>query len=155
MYNIITFVIAQVLTVITSTVKSIATIKSTPMIAGVINSVAYTLNALIVKLITGQDLIVVLIVTFFSNLIGVPLAKKIMDSLEKERLWVYVATIKCNNINKIKNTIKQDNIDFIYQEIKPNKLYEIKFYAYSKDESKTIKNIIDSLDCKYHIIEPI
>lgn len=155
MYNMVTFVIAQVLTVITSTIKSIATIKSTPVIAGIINSIAYTLNALIVKLITGQDLIVVLVVTFLSNLIGVPLAKKIMDSLEKERLWVYVATIKCNNINEIKNIIKQNDIDFIYQEIKPNKLYEIKFYAYSKDESKIVKDIIDSLDCKYHIIEPI
>ena len=100
--SIVIFVIIQLLTVITSTVKSIATVKSSPTVAGIINAVAYTFNAVVVKLITSQGIYVVLLVTFLSNLIGVPLGKVIMNKLEKERLWVYNATIKNISKNDIK-----------------------------------------------------
>lgn len=162
MQEIVVFIIAQVLTVITSTIKSIATVKSTPTVAGIINAVAYTINALVVKLITGQDMYVVLIVTFLSNVIGVPLGKMIMDKLEKERLWVYVATINCshNFIQEYKENLSQHDLPCIYQEIIEDKLYELKVYSSTKQDSTIIKKEFDTIGklnvkIKYHIIEPL
>lgn len=162
MQGIIVFIIAQVLTVITSTIKSIATVKSTPTVAGIINAVAYTINALVVKLITEQDMYVVLIITFLSNIIGVPLGKMIMDKLEKERLWVYVATINCNHnfIQEHKENLSQHDLPCIYQEIIEDKLYELKVYSSTKYDSTIIKGEFDNIGklnvkIKYHIIEPL
>ena len=157
--SIIIFVVIQLLTVITSTVKSIATVKSSPTVAGIINAVAYTFNAVVVKLITGQGIYVVLLVTFLSNLIGVPLGKVIMNKLEKERLWVYNATINNiskNDINRLKLVLKERyNTNSIYQEIIPDELYEIKIYACNKESSRDVKKVLSSYDTKYYIIEPL
>ena len=162
MQEIVIFIIAQVLTVITSTIKSIATVKSTPTVAGIINAVAYTINALVVKLITGQDMYVVLIITFLSNIIGVPFGKMIMDKLEKERLGVYVATINCshNFIQEHKENLSQYDLPCIYQEIIEDKLYELKVYSSTKQDSTIIKKEFDNIGklnvkIKYHIIEPL
>lgn len=162
MHEIVIFVIAQVLTVVTSTIKSIATVKSAPTVAGIINAIAYTINAVVVKLITSQDMYVVLIVTFLSNIIGVPLGKIIMDKLEKERLWVYVATISCDSkfIQEQKEKLLEFNLPCIYQEIIGERLYELKVYSSTKNDSVAIKNSFDSIyklgvKIKYHIIEPL
>ena len=156
--SIIIFILVQLFTVITSTVKSIATVKSSPTVAGIVNAVAYTFNAVVVKLITGQEMYVVLIVTFLSNLIGVPLGKIIMDKVEKEKLWVYQVTIRCEekSINYIKTTLKQSHdIGSVYQEIIPDELYEMKIYACSKESSKIVKKILQLYDAKYFIIQPL
>ena len=156
--SIIIFILVQLFTVITSTVKSIATVKSSPTVAGIVNAVAYTFNAVVVKLITGQEMYVVLIVTFLSNLIGVPLGKIIMEKVEKEKLWVYQVTIRCEekSINYIKTKLKQSHdIGSVYQEIIPDELYEMKIYACSKESSKIVKRILQLHDAKYFIIQPL
>ena len=156
--SIIIFILVQLFTVITSTVKSIATVKSSPTVAGIVNAVAYTFNAVVVKLITGQEMYVVLIVTFLSNLIGVPLGKIIMEKVEKEKLWVYQVTIRCEekSINYIKTKSKQSHdIGSVYQEIIPDELYEMKIYACSKESSKIVKKILQLYDAKYFIIQPL
>ena len=156
--SIIIFILVQLFTVITSTVKSIATVKSSPTVAGIVNAVAYTFNAVVVKLITGQEMYVVLIVTFLSNLIGVPLGKIIMDKVEKEKLWVYQVTIRCEekSITYIKTKLKQSHdIGSVYQEIIPDELYEMKIYACSKESSKIVKRILQLYDAKYFIIQPL
>lgn len=156
--SIIIFILVQLFTVITSTIKSIATVKSSPTVAGIVNAVAYTFNAVVVKLITGQEMYVVLIVTFLSNLIGVPLGKIIMDKVEKEKLWVYQVTIRCEekSITYIKTKLKQSHdIGSVYQEIIPDELYEMKIYACSKESSKIVKKILQLYDAKYFIIQPL
>ena len=156
--SIIIFILVQLFTVITSTVKSIATVKSSPTVAGIVNAVAYTFNAVVVKLITGQEMYVVLIVTFLSNIIGVPLGKIIMEKVEKEKLWVYQVTIRCEekSINYIKTKLKQSHgIGSVYQEIIPDELYEMKIYACSKESSKIVKKILQLYDAKYFIIQPL
>ena len=156
--SIIIFILVQLFTVITSTVKSIATVKSSPTVAGIVNAVAYTFNAVVVKLITGQEMYVVLIVTFLSNLIGVPLGKIIMDKVEKEKLWVYQVTIRCEekSVNYIKTKLKQSHdIGSVYQEIIPDELYEMKIYACSKESSKIVKKILQLYDANYFIIQPL
>lgn len=156
--SIIIFILVQLFTVITSTIKSIATVKSSPTMAGIINAIAYTFNAVVVKLITGQNMYVVLIVTFLSNLIGVPLGKIIMQKFEKEKLWVYQVTIRCEekSISYIKNKLKEaHDIGSVYQEIIPNELYEMKIYACSKESSKIVKKILQLYDAKYFIIQPL
>ena len=156
--SIIIFILVQLFTVITSTVKSIATVKSSPTVAGIVNAVAYTFNAVVVKLITGQEMYVVLIVTFLSNLIGVPLGKIIMDKVEKEKLWVYQVTIRCEekSVNYIKTKLKQlHDIGSVYQEIIPDELYEMKIYACSKESSIIVKKILQLYDAKYFIIQPL
>ena len=86
----------------------------------------------------------------------------IMNKLEKERLWVYVATINCNHsfIQEHKENLSQHDLPCIYQEIIGDKLYELKVYSSTKQDSTIIKKEFDNIGklnvkIKYHIIEPL
>lgn len=158
MHTILMFIVIQFVTVIISTIKSITTVRSTPAVAGIVNAVSYTFNAGIVKLITEQNIYIVLLITLISNLIGVPIGKIIVDKIEKSKLWIYIATIESDEeyTKAIKDLLLVKNISCIYQEIIPNKLYELKAYSKTKNDSVYIKQVLNNFDnIKYHIIEPL
>ena len=67
------YLLIQFIDVVSSTIKSIVTIKASKRVASIVNTLHYTINAVVVKLISGQGFVVVIIVTALTNLIGVPL----------------------------------------------------------------------------------
>lgn len=138
----IIFIIVQFVNVIISTFKSILTIKGSKLTASLVNSVSYTFGAVITKLITQQSFEAVIIVTFFANLIGVFIAKWILEKREPVRLWVYQVTVKDNELEKIENQLLKRNIKYTAMKAL-NDRNSISVYSYSKLESKIVKDILE------------
>ena len=96
--DILIFIGAQLITTMVSTAKTILTVEASKSVAAIVNAVSYTLGAILMKLITKQDMTIVISVTFFANLFGVYLAKLIIEKTRKDKLWIVNATVK-NNIS--------------------------------------------------------
>ena len=71
MTQIIIFTVCSLVNVILSTMKTILTVRSTKVVASIINAVTYGFYAIVVKQLASLDLTVTVIVTIVTNLIGV------------------------------------------------------------------------------------
>lgn len=86
---LIAFVIAQLVNVILSTVKSILTIKGSRLQAVLINTISYTINAGVISQVAKiSDTATVCIVTAFTNMVGVSFSLWLLDKLRKEKTWI-------------------------------------------------------------------
>ena len=86
-WSIVLFFVLNLINVVLGTMRSILTVKSTPFVSMIINTVSYTFYSGIVKLVSGQDMIVVLATTALTNIIGVYIARFILDKAKKDKLW--------------------------------------------------------------------
>ena len=155
--NVSIFFGLQLVNVILSTIRSITTVKASKHTAALINAISYTFYNGIVKLLTGQEMWVILSTTFITNIIGVYAANFILDKLRKDKLWVFNATFKSKvenvNIDTVVSMFTNANIKFVYTEVIPNKLYTIQIFSYTQKESDMIKEILKNFDVKYYITE--
>lgn len=151
---LILFSIAQVLNVITSTIKYVATVKSKPSVAAIVNALSYTIGNIVTILLVKQDVYFAIVITFISNLVGVPLGRLIVDKLTKDRLFIFTATAKTqlDKILELKEYLKDFGIQSTWQEITED-LYRVDIYSNSKAQSDIIRDRLSELNCKYHIIE--
>ena len=145
----------QLVNVVLSTMRSILTVKAKDSTAAVINAVSYTFYSAIVKMITSQDMVVVITVTFVTNLIGVLIARLILRLLAKDKLWVVNATIKEKNVNvdTVLRMCDDAHIKYVYTEVCPKQLYTVQFFCYEQNETRMIKEILKNYKVKYYIIE--
>ena len=81
------FFTMQFINVILSTMKTILTVKANKHVAMLINTVTYTFYSGVVKLLTEQSMVVVLAVTFLTNVLGVYIAMFILEKARKDVLW--------------------------------------------------------------------
>lgn len=147
----------QLINVILSTIRSIVTVKASKHTAALINAISYTFYNGIVKLLTGQEMWVILSTTFITNIIGVYTANFILDKLRKDKLWVFNATFKSKNenlnITTVANMFTEAKIKYVYNEVVPNKLYTMQIFSYTQKESCMITEILKNFDVKYYITE--
>ena len=87
MTQIIIFTVCSLVNVILSTMKTILTVRSTKVVASIINAVTYGFYAIVVKQLASLDLTVTVIVTIATNLVGVYLSMWLMDKMKKDCLW--------------------------------------------------------------------
>lgn len=155
MWSIIIFIVLQFINVVVSTLRSILTVKASKATAAVISAVSYTFYNGIVKLITGQELWLVLIVTFVTNIIGVWLAEWIFEKTRKDKLWIINTTYKGDKMTALAicDALHCLNIGSVMNETISNNLYTIQIYSYNQKESDLIMGIIHNYDMKYCIIE--
>ena len=156
-FNIGLFFSLQLVNVILSTIRSIVTVKANKHASAFINAVSFTFYNGIVKLLTAQDMSVILATTFVTNIIGVYTANFILDKASKDKLWVFGATFKAKNenvnIQTIVNMFTNAKIKFVYSEIIPNELYTMQIFSYTQRESDMIKEILKNFEVKYYITE--
>lgn len=152
---IISYVFFNIINVILQTVKSILTIKGNKWVASIVNAVAYGLYTYLLVLIASDiNLWVKILGCAGANLIGVFVVKWFEEKREKEKLWKIEATFKADQ-NELLDILEE--ID--YNEISNNAIILddgytiINFYAKSKKESKTAKQIIDKYNGKYFVTE--
>lgn len=147
----------QLINVILSTIRSIVTVKANKHTSALINAISYTFYNGIVKLLTGQEMWVILATTFITNIIGVYTANFILDKLRKDKLWVFSATFKAKNenvnIDTVVNMLTNASIKFVYNEVISEKLYTMQIFSYTQKESDMIKEILKNFDIKYYITE--
>lgn len=158
---IIMFVALQLINVVLQTLKSIITIKGTTTQAALMNAVAYGVYTIIVVFTAGEftgnyvtDLIIKIIVTMFTNLVGVYISAWIMSKFKKDKLWEITATIlnDNNDIDYIIEELEKESISF--NMIPTFNEREVVFHIYSKSqkESQTIKTLLDSMTYAKYIV---
>lgn len=151
--SIVIFVIIQLVNVFLSTIKSVLTVSGSKSTAAIINSISYTIGAVITKLLTEQSFVVAIVVTFFANLIGVYAAKLFLETTKKEKLWLYLATMTSVDEQKeVEKELKYRNIQFTLLTAENNR-YFITIFSYSKAESAYIRELLKQHHIKYSILE--
>lgn len=152
MVEIIIFTVCSLVNVILSTMKTILTVRSTKVVASVINAVTYGFYAIVVKQLASLDLTVTVIVTIATNLIGVYLSMWLMDKMKKDCLWKISVTTKDKSIVK-----KIENFDIEYTlspiQYKKETYYSIEIFSKNQKDSTIIKNILNEYKVKYNVTE--
>ena len=92
--------------------RSILTVKASPTVAMLINTISYTFYAGIVKMTSGQSMAIVLITTALTNIIGVYIAKWLVSLKHKDKLWVVDVTTKKLNRYNLANDLSIFKIQF-------------------------------------------
>lgn len=151
-WSIVLFFVLNLINVILGTMRSILTVKSTPFVSMVINTVSYTFYSGIVKLVSGQDMAVVLITTALTNIIGVYIANFILNKAKKDKLWRITATLP-DSIDswEIYTILEKKGISSVIYSGKEVKLIDI--YSKTQGESLIIKEILEPLKVKYSVVE--
>ena len=152
MTQIIIFTVCSLVNVILSTMKTILTVRSTKIVASIINAVTYGFYAIVVKQLASLDLTITVIVTIATNLIGVYLSMWIMDKMKKDCLWKISVTTKDKSIVK-----KIENFDIEYTmspiQYKNETYYSIEVFSKNQKDSTIIKNILNEYKVKYNVTE--
>ena len=152
MVAIIIFTVCSLVNVILSTMKTILTVRSTKVVASVINAITYGFYAIVVKQLANLDLTVTVIVTIATNLIGVYISMWIMDKMKKDCLWKISVTTKDKSIVK-----KIENFDIEYTmspiQYKKEIYYSIEIFSKNQKDSTIIKNILNEYKVKYNVTE--
>ena len=152
MVAIIIFTVCSLVNVILSTMKTILTVRSTKVVASIINAVTYGFYAIVVKQLASLDLTVTVIVTIATNLIGVYLSMWLMDKMKKDCLWKISVTTKNKSIAK-----KIENFDIEYTmspiQYKQETYYSIEIFSKNQKDSTIIKNILNEYKVKYNVTE--
>ena len=152
MVAIIIFTVCSLVNVILSTMKTILTVRSTKVVASIINAVTYGFYAIVVKQLASLDLTVTVIVTIATNLIGVYLSMWLMDKMKNDCLWKISVTTKDKSIVK-----KIENFDIEYTmspiQYKNETYYSIEIFSKNQKDSTIIKNILNEYKVKYNVTE--
>lgn len=147
------FVILNLVNVILGTMRSILTVKASPTVAMLINTISYTFYAGIVKMTSGQSMAIVLITTALTNIVGVYIAKWLVSLKHKDKLWVVDVTTKKLNRYNLASDLSIFKIQFSVFSINNSDLVNFRIYSYTQLDSKRTKRILDRYDVKYNITE--
>lgn len=151
-WSISLFFILNLINVILGTLRSILTVKSTPFVSMLINTISYTFYSGIVKLVSGQDIVVVLTTTAITNIIGVYIAQFILNKTKKDKLWRITATIPQRvDMKELSEKLSIKDIEHVIYSGENAKLVDI--YSRTQGESLVIKEILSPLKVKYSVVE--
>ena len=131
------FFIISLINVILSSAKSICTVRYGRGINVVMNVIAYSFYAVVVKQMASLPLLDTVVATAIANALGVWISYVILDKLQQDRLWkVEVIVPKCYT-ERLHYDLKA--IPHNYIELGPKTLFN--FYCETKeDTSKVIKH---------------
>lgn len=153
MFLLIGFIIATLINVILSTLKSVITIKGGRIVASLTNAIAYGFNTIVIKSISNVELWIAILVTVLANLVGVYIALTILKKFEKEKLWKITVSVASEDFDNFKNDLHAEHIHYIKYETNYDKYKVLDIFSNNKQESKQIKKIISTYKAKYTITE--
>lgn len=112
---LITFFILTILNVILSTVKSIITVKGSPIVAAMVNAFYYGFyNIVLIYTVADFPMWQKVIITFVCNLIGVFIVKWLEAKSRKDKLWLVKMTIPAKFFDSTKKLLEEKGISFTY-----------------------------------------
>ena len=148
------FIVLSILNVILNTIKSIVTVKGSPLVASLINGLTFFVYTYVI-IFTNCELNMHLkaIITAVVNIIGVYVVKLIEEKAKKSRLWKIEATFgKSENIiEKLKAWEEICEVPFNYIDLE--KYVIVNFYCPTQKESKLTKEFIEINNGKFFISE--
>lgn len=141
--DILFFTILQLVNVILSTFKSVATVKGGKWTAVLMNSIYYGFYTFVIKQISSLDNVWILaLITLLTNFLGVFLSLTILEKTRKDRLWLFKITVKKEEHDNLVSSLHIADLKFITLNSDWNERNAIDIYAYTKEESKKLKDII-------------
>ena len=150
--EIILFIILQVVNVILSTIKSIVMIRGNKWASIICNTIYYSFYTLVIKQLTKIDNIYILTgVTAGANFIGTWIGMTILEKIRKTELWRISTTVKKELLSEYKNALLEAKIKFISYETTWEDYSVVDIFSESKDQTKTIKNILTTYHLSYNL----
>lgn len=150
---LITFVILSILNVVFSTVKSLITVKGSPMCASLVSALYYSYyNVVLIYTVADFPLWQKVIVTFACNLIGVYLVKWAEVKTRKDRLWEIRGTIK-DDVDAAMCIEMLSTSDIPFNYIDVTKYVIFNCYSATQEDSLKIKDIFERCNAKYFATE--
>lgn len=150
---LITFVILSILNVVFSTVKSLITVKGSPICASLVSALYYSYyNVVLIYTVADFPLWQKVIVTFACNLIGVYLVKWAEVKTRKDRLWEIRGTIK-DDVDAAMCIEMLSTSDIPFNYIDVTKYVIFNCYSATQEDSLKIKDIFERCNAKYFATE--
>ena len=143
------FFLMQFINVVLSSMKTVLTVKANVHVAMLINTATYTFYSGVVKLLTDQPMMVVLVTTFITNIIGVYLAMHILKKTRKDVLWKVEVTVK----NEVAEELHDRMVDVPHSYIEVGKNTLFNFYCDTQKESAKVKEVVKHYNAKYFVAE--
>ena len=149
------FFILQLINVILSTIKSVATVKSGFWTAAFVNAGYYGFYTFIIKAIGDAhfnsfcgieinipSVVIIAGITILTNLIGVYISLKLLDRIRKDDLWLLKVTVKTSEYESFLADLIAADLKYLiisnsWADRKP-----IEIYLYNKDDSAKAMRII-------------
>lgn len=151
MWSIILFFVLQFVNVVLSTMRSILTVTANKHISVIANTVSYTFYAAVVKLMTDQELWVVVVVTFVTNILGVYLANFILDFFKKDKLWKIEVAVPKEKAKYIKIGLLKFNIS--HNSLFMDKYVIYNCYCSTQEESEKVLTLAKKFGAKVSAYE--
>lgn len=147
------FVVCSLINVILSTLKSVWTVTASKTTAVLINTITYGFYAIVVKQLASASVLVGVLVTVATNLVGVFIAMTIIEKVKKDSLWRINATVSKNT--NIIDKLKAFDISYATSEItyKDKSYLSLDIYSRNQKDSLIIKKIFEQYKIKYTITE--
>lgn len=148
---LVLFVSLNVANVIIQTIKSIATIKCKPMMAAIVNAIAYGLyTVVLVYMVCDLPLWAKVVVVGGANLVGVYLVKFFEEKGRKDKLWKVEVTVPTCSAEKVDKELQEVSHNYITLSEK-HTLFNV--YCATQTESKKVKEIVKQYGAKYFVTE--
>ena len=141
------FFLMQFINVILSTMKTVLTVKANVHVAMLINTITYTFYSGVVKLLTDQPMVIVLLTTFITNAVGVYLAFYILKKTSKDVLWKIEVTVPTTETGEI------HKCEVPHHYIPVGKYTKFEFFCETQAESKIVKDLVKTHNAKYFVAE--
>ena len=147
------FVALNIVNVILSTAKSIATIKCGKLMAAVINAISYGVyTVVVVYTVCELPLWTKVVVVAIANFIGVYVVKMLEDKARKDRLWKVEAEVKEYNTTPLHKDLNERGIMHNYIEgVGKSSIFNC--YCRTKKESLSIKELLNTYNAVYFVSE--
>ena len=134
------FIVLSILNVILNTIKSIVTVKGSPLVASLVNGLTFFVYTYVI-IFTNCELNMHLkaIISAIVNIIGVYVVKLIEEKARKDKLWLVKMTIPHKNAEEVKNALEQTEIPFSYVDIQKYVVFDT--YCYTQKDTAKVEEI--------------
>ena len=148
----IIFFLFSLLNVILQTLKSILTIRGGKVIASFANAVAFGFYTVVIKQLTGFDIMTAVIITVLANLIGVYVSITLTEKMSKDKLWKITAVVDSDkDIEIMKIRLKYHDVGYTTEKLDNGKV-KFDIYSYSQNDTLQVKEILAQSSCKHHYV---
>ena len=148
----IIFFLFSLLNVILQTLKSILTIRGGKVIASFANAVAFGFYTVVIKQLTGFDIMTAVIITVLANLIGVYVSITLTEKMSKDKLWKITAVVDSDKDFEImKIRLKYHDVGYTTEKLDNDKV-KFDIYSYSQNDTLQVKEILTQSNCKHYYV---
>ena len=146
------FIILQIINVILSTIKSIVLSKGYKWGTIIANTIYFGIYTAVLKqLALVDDMFLLIVITMIANFFGTWVGFDILERIRKADLWIVKTVVTIDLIKDYKAALNEAGIKYISYQTTWDECTAVDIFSESRDESKTIKKILEQFDAKYSV----